>query len=266
MSHNQAKLLGGAASKAWDEKVGVTLSGGAMKKIKGFADSVYKAGKYSLYGLVIAAAVASPVKAIPVNITLEQEQIENSGFPWYYDTWFSGWEDIVPDEVLQPEVHTLKLDFNFDKYLKSNDELINSNESIKFKIDGSGIAAFMSPYNKLEYEYWFTGIKGKGGPPSLGTEANPITGDTNISANGNVDYSIDLDLVDGKFFFSGIHLEIIPFISQDWTIDKVQVGYDADEVTIVPEPATMMLLAVGSLALMYRRKDRQYVESKVVEK
>lgn len=114
--------------------------------------------------------------------------------------------------------------------------------SIGLKSNGEVIGGFGSLWNR----------------PVLGTVANPTQRWINLTLTFNVGAGTAIATVDGQTFnLTGTGLT--SFTDMDFVTDWISASASSgfvhfDDLTVVPEPATMTVLALGALAALRRRK------------
>ena len=212
--------------------------------------------------LAVIIAVSQPIHAMTINLNVDQSQVTPGG-ALNNDVWFSPWYDLNPAITLNGQ-DSLTLDFIFNGpgRVTGDDGYVNDNESIKIEVDGNP-GAFPFPNNIVAYEYYFTGIQGTA--PSIGTQSNPITNSSpseqpvGINAEtGDLTLDRSLPLVNGSFSFSDVHAKITPTsIVNPWTITRIRVGFDADDITVtssVPVPTSLLMIVSGLAGLVGLRR------------
>lgn len=172
------------------------------------------------------------------------------------DVWNSGLIDV--GLVTLATNDSLQFNLTFDKKLELDDGFFNGNESIHIDVQGVG-GVGGAPNNKADFEFAFTGVDGA-------ILVNPVKGTAGQNAlNGNVNHDQDVDLIKGgKMTFTDVHLKLTNKNPNNWSIGKVGLGVDADDVNVrnvvnpVPLPPALPLMgaAVAALGLLGRRKKR----------
>jgi hypothetical protein len=110
-------------------------------------------------------------------------------------------------------------------------------------------------------DYWWVGavelpVTLGAGPHSIGVTFAGATREANLTVDGSVASgsfgSINHNVTAAIVMLGGGDAHIMEDVFEDWPGMTGLVG-DLDSITIVPEPATMMLLGLGALALLRRR-------------
>ena len=208
-------------------------------------------GEVSCFAYFIAA-VHSPALGSTftenANLALRNNQIEDNTFS--NDVWRSGLLDLGKIITLEPD-DVFQFNITFDARLQLSDGSVNGDESIHIVVDGEG-GVGGAPDNKADFEFLFTGAQG--GPFLV----NPVTGTvTQNGLNGNVNHAQDIDLINGgTVTFTDLHLKLTNKNSTNWSFDKVNVGVDSDNISVIPVPAGLSLLASALAALALLKRGR----------
>lgn len=209
--------------------------------------------RVALFVLAASGIVAQPAYGATVtknnNLTLADSQISHNTFS--NDVWNSGLIDVGLVTLMTND--SLQLNITFDKKLELDDGFFNGNESIHIDVQGVG-GVGGAPNNKADFTFEFTGVDGN-------ILVNPVTGTAGqVALNGNVNHDQDVDLINGgKMTFTDVHLKLTNKNPNNWSIGKVGVGVDADDVNVrnvnpVPVPPALPLLggALTALGLLRR--------------
>jgi len=183
--------------------------------------------------------------------------------PWVgNDSWVSPWlsPEVSGQPLILPVCQWAVFDVKLTNRIQLRDTWLNSNESVIVEIQGG---APTEP-GSAEYKFWLTGIEDEGGLRESGgkkmaTQANPLTGTLGINLGGSASAHDAHDFLANTVSFEDIHLELhnTSASGKPWVISKFKVGVDADDVKIIPEPATTALFGAGLMALIAFRGKRR---------
>lgn len=217
-----------------------------------------------LDGRAVAAVTGVQVELIPDVSMLTTDAVFTNRV-----VWRSPVLDVRPvvgglpqDNVLADgDVFQVQVNFTPPLAVQLTDPVSNGLEGIKFEIFGSAPNPDSSA--DVDYLWLFGGVHGgplalSGGQPVM---TGPVTGTFQTLGFATRIINRNLDLVTGVdpagvVSFESILLTLTYHGPGAWTFDRARLTVAAEEVAIIPEPATGVLMAAVLLATAWRSSSR----------
>lgn len=221
----------------------------------------------SLIFLMIVAgwARAQTVKTFSYTVSLNPNQVTES---WGHDTWLTPWQSV---NYTLPQGGKVKFDIIFPQghRIDTTDGWSDGNESIHLNVKGhypAGTTPPSFPDNVLQVDYWLTGVNPADPGEKVPTPSHPWTSWNTpypacVNPGGtagtyNISYAHEYNMTSVDFSFTDVHAELTGgSLLPEYIIDEVQIGFDRDNIYVVPEPSSIIVLG-GLGGLVFQRLRR----------